>query len=82
MSELRPDEAMALKHFLANHSPAFAAFCQAQYDFYTSACNEAMVGDKQNIQTARQHAHFAKCYSSLMAELGNFADNQLRTAHQ
>jgi len=62
----------------ADVKSALETFCRVQYEFYSAKCNEAMVGEKQNIQVARQGAHFALCYSSLMAELVNFAENQLR----
>ncbi len=84
MADLRADEAQALKYFLLSHAGrrALETFCQAQYGFYSGKCTDHMVGQKQNIAEARQHAHFALCYSTLMAELENFAENQLRTAGQ
>lgn len=82
VANLRLGEAHALAAFLADADirSALQTFVEEQYNSYAAKCVESMIGEKQNIHKARQHAHFALVYQSLLVELGIFAQQQHRLA--
>ena len=84
MADLRLGTALALRGFLADYDvrEGLEIFAKLQHDFYAAKCSENMIGTKQNVLLARQHAHFALVYDTLLAELDNFIQRQVNRASQ
>ena len=77
MPKLGLAQVSALQRLFESHDSrtALEAFVTHQYEYHSGRCAEEMVGKREDI--AREHAYFARCYSTMLNDLKDFAKKQL-----